>query len=263
MKTYLVSFEPSFPAGLDQRINISRFNSPDMEHFLRTKFCELRERIPALDGVTIYAADDWVSGSGCDTTSELTRLQSTCASLTQPLRSDLQSQRADARFNRSHPVFRGPVEFASFATVLQKALSSCGAPHQVVPWPIANIHSELWFGSRTRAVDADVDRRSVAIRPAGFCECDSCGHHSGISPRTQLPGRHYDKPSCRPLCSAKDTCVRRRLQGERWLGTRNLRPRSVVADESTARQNRRLCGDRPQRVVGSDLDVAEWRARAD
>lgn len=72
MKTYLVSFEPSFPAGLDQRINISRFNSPDMEHFLRTKFCELRERIPALDGVTIYAADDWVSGSGCDTTSELT-----------------------------------------------------------------------------------------------------------------------------------------------------------------------------------------------
>jgi hypothetical protein len=132
MKTYLVSFEPSFPAGLDQRINISRFNSPDMEHFLRTKFCELRERIPALDGVTIYAADDWVSGSGCDTTSELTRLQSTCASLTQPLRSDLQSQRADARFNRSHPVFRGPVEFASFATVLQKALSSCGAPHQVI-----------------------------------------------------------------------------------------------------------------------------------
>ena len=76
MKTYLVSFEPSFPAGLDQRINLSRYDSPDMERFFRTKFCELKQRIPVLDGVTIYAADDW-------------------------------SQRADSRFNRSHPVFSG------------------------------------------------------------------------------------------------------------------------------------------------------------
>ena len=53
MQTFLVSFEPSFPPGLDTRLNLSHYTSPDMERFFTAKFCELKRRVPVLDGMTI------------------------------------------------------------------------------------------------------------------------------------------------------------------------------------------------------------------
>jgi hypothetical protein len=81
LQTVLVTFEPTHPPGLEQRLNLSSWASPDLPRFFETKYCELKRRVPTLTGVSIYVADNW-------------------------------SERADSRFQRSPPIFNGPVEMA-------------------------------------------------------------------------------------------------------------------------------------------------------
>ena len=53
------------------------------------------------------------------------------------------SQRADSRFNRSHPVFSGPTEFGGLATVLHRSLKSCGLQLLMQTWTAGSVASGL------------------------------------------------------------------------------------------------------------------------
>ena len=243
MKTYLVSFEPSFPAGLERRINLSSYDSPDMAHFLRTKFCELKKRLPMLNGVTVYAADDW-------------------------------PQRADSRFQRTPPVFSGPLQFAALATVLAGALRSCGLELLMQTWTAGGTSGLASFVKVCRAaaclppgppvrLPRTVDLLLLLILQATPPDITLVSH-LGTSFRDQAPFN-----SVLPLCPERRTLVfadayRENVRARPCHNRPFCAPQFVVHHRSTAdhpaRLGRPLVAAQPP-VPGLERDRRPLRRR--
>jgi hypothetical protein len=119
LRTHLVAFEPSYPPHLNTKLNLSSYASPDMVPFLTAKYCELKRRIPVLDGMVIYVADDW-------------------------------DQRADSRFPRDDPVYSGPLQMARFATALHTAIvAQCGLELLFSTWTAGSVNDYSQFVNNT------------------------------------------------------------------------------------------------------------------
>lgn len=128
LETYVATFEPTYPRALAEQLNLTGL-TPDLERFFAAKFTELfQQRLPHLDGLMVYAADNWGDRG------------------------------MDYKFPRAQPVWHGGRQLGQLAAMLQRTLLQAGGRRLIF---------SLWEGASTFADFVTTAPANVTVMVGG------------------------------------------------------------------------------------------------